>query len=356
MKKHNFYAGPAILPQSVMQKAAKAVLDFENSGLSITEISHRADIFVEVLHNARQLVKELLNLSDDHEVLFLSGGASTQFFTVPYNCLGPNQTAGYVDSGAWANKAIKEAKLFGNVKVLASSKDKNYSYIPKSYDIPQDLKYLHITSNNTIYGTQYHEYPDTDVPLVCDMSSDIFCKPIDADRFGIIYAGAQKNLGPAGTTVVIVKKSFLEEKVRELPTMVDYHTHIAKGSSFNTPPVFPIYVSMLTLKRLKEYGGVPKIAQENQEKADLLYKEIDDSPCFLGTTAIEDRSLMNVCFLLKDPSLESKFMDMANEAGCVGLKGHRSVGGFRASIYNAMHFSSVQILIDVMKSFAQKYG
>ena len=300
--------------------------------------------------------RELLNINEDYEVLFLTGGASSQFYMIPMNLLPSNGKACYVDSGAWSTKAIKEAKMFGDVQVLGSSKDKNYTYIPKEYDIPSDATYLHLTSNNTIYGTEYHTWPETTVPFVCDMSSDIFSRPIDVQKYGVIYAGAQKNLGPAGVTLVIVRKDLLNKVDRSIPTMLDYNTHIKKQSTFNTPPAFPIYVSMLTMRWLKENGGVAAMQAKNQEKANLLYHEIDTNPLFEGTAAKEDRSLMNVTFLLKDSDLESAFLDACAEANCVGVKGHRSVGGFRASIYNAMPKESVQVLVDVMKDFAKNFG
>lgn len=356
MKKHNFFAGPAILPQTVIEQASQAALSFGDMGLSILEISHRSPEFEAVMDEARNSTKELLGLDDRFEVLFLTGGASSQFFMAAMNLLNEDETACYVDTGAWSTKAIKEAKHFGNIDVLASSEDKNFNYIPKGYDVPNDAKFLHLTSNNTIYGTQMHTFPDTNVPIVCDMSSDIFCRPIDADKYGMIYAGAQKNLGPAGTTLVIIRKDMLNKVKRAIPTMLDYNTHIKKGSSFNTPPAFPIYVCMLTMRWLKEQGGVAQMELRNEEKASLLYDEIDRNPLFKGAAAKEDRSLMNVTFVMKEgkEDLAADFMAMANENGLMGLKGHRSVGGFRASIYNAMPISSVQVLVDAMKGFAEK--
>jgi len=356
MKKHNFYAGPAILPQSVMAQASQAALDFEGTGLSILEISHRSKEFAAVLEEAASSTKALLGLSDDFEVLFLTGGASSQFYMTAMNLLPSTGKACYVDTGAWSTKALKEAKLFGSVEELASSKDTNYTYIPKGYDIPADATYLHLTSNNTIFGTQYKALPDTKVPVVCDMSSDIFSRPLDTARYGLIYAGAQKNLGPAGVTLVIVRKDMLNKVDRAIPTMLDYNTHIKKGSAFNTPPVFPIYVSMLTMRWLKAKGGLQSVQAENEEKAALLYGEIDSNPLFEGTAKEEDRSLMNVTFALKDSDLEAAFLEACANAGCVGVKGHRSVGGFRASIYNAMPQSSVQVLVDVMKDFTKNFG
>ncbi len=356
MKKHNFNAGPAILPKEVMEQAAQGVLDLDGSGLSILEISHRSTAFEAIIGEAEQLVRELVGLSDDYAVLFLSGGASTQFFMVPMNLLNENETAAYLDTGSWANKAIKEAKNFGKVEVLASSKADNYIYIPKTFSVPANAKYLHFTSNNTIYGTQYHWTPEAQVPLVCDMSSDMLSRPIDISRYGLIYAGAQKNLGPAGVTLVIVKKDMLGKVTRTLPAMLDYRTHIEGGSLYNTPPVFPIYVTMLTLRWLKALGGLTAIAKHNEAKAKLLYDEIDANPLFEGTAAKEDRSLMNVTFVAKNSDHETPFLQACKAAGCEGLKGHRSVGGFRASIYNAMPLESVQVLVDVMRDFAQKNG
>ncbi|RMF32527.1 MAG: 3-phosphoserine/phosphohydroxythreonine transaminase [Bacteroidetes bacterium] len=355
MKKHNFSAGPAILPAKVIRQASEAALEFNGMGLSLLEISHRSKEFVAVLDEAVALVRELLGLNDDWAVLFLTGGASSQFFMTAMNLLDEGDKAAYVDTGAWSSKAIKEARLFGRVEVIASSKDRNYSYIPKGFEVPADARYLHLTSNNTIFGTQYQNFPDSPVPIVCDMSSDIFSRPIDIEPFGLIYAGAQKNLGPAGTTLVLVRKDLLGKVQRTLPTMLDYQTHIAKNSSFNTPPVFPIYVCMLTLRWLKELGGLPAIAQHNEQKARLLYEEIDQNPCFRGTAEREDRSRMNATFVLAEgyESLEGKFLDSCRDAGIVGIKGHRSVGGFRASIYNAMPLESVQVLVQVMQEFAQ---
>ena len=356
MKKHNFSAGPAILPAEVMEQSAQAARDFNGMGLSILEISHRSAPFTAVLQEAEALMRVLLGISDDYAVLFLTGGASTQFFMSAMNLLNENETACFVDTGAWSSKSLKEAKNFGNVNVIASSKDKNYTYIPKDYDIPEDARYLHLTSNNTIFGTQFQSFPETNVRLLCDMSSDIFSRSIDVNRFDLIYAGAQKNLGPAGTTLVVVKKDVLGKVSRTIPTMLDYRTHIAKNSAFNTPPVFPIYVCMLTMRWLKAKGGVKAMANRNEEKATLLYNEIDTNPLFVGTTAVEDRSLMNVTFVPINPDLADPFLEACTAAGCSGVKGHRSVGGFRASIYNAMPKESVQVLVEVMRDFAKKYG
>ncbi len=352
IKKHNFSAGPAILPDTVIKEAAEAARDFNGTGLSILEISHRSAEFVAVMEEAFSLVRELLNLDDNYEVMFLTGGASSQFFMSAMNLLPEAGKAGYINTGAWSSKAIKEAQSFGDISELASSKDKNFSYIPKDYSIDKDLTYLHLTSNNTIAGTQFQDWPETEVPFICDMSSDIFSRPIDVNKFGMIYAGAQKNLGPAGTTLVIIRKDMLGKVQRSIPTMLDYNTHISKGSSFNTPPVFPIYVCMLTLRWLKENGGLTAIEKRNKEKAAILYKEIDENPLFRGPANLADRSLMNVTFVLNNPDLDSAFMEACTKEGCIGIKGHRSVGGFRASIYNAMPMESIQVLVNVMKKFA----
>lgn len=352
MKKHNFSAGPGILPDEVIEKAADAVRDFNGSGLSILEISHRSPAFEAVMDRSEALVRQLLGVGDDYGVIFLTGGASSQFFMVPMNLLNQDQKAVYADTGVWAAKAIKEAKNFGNVEIIASSKSENYNHIPKNYSIPDDAAYYHITSNNTIYGTEYHSWPECEIPLVCDMSSDIFSRPIDGNRFGLIYAGAQKNMGPAGTTLVVVKKELLGKINRTLPSMLDYRIHIENGSMYNTPPVYPIYVSMLTLEWILANGGTEQMAIRNKMKADLLYGEIDSNPLFTGTAAIEDRSLMNVTFLLKDAALDTEFLEVAKKSGIEGIKGHRSVGGFRASIYNAMPYESVRVLVDVMRDFA----
>ena len=354
MKIHNFSAGPAILPAEVIEESAKAVLDFNGMGLSLLEISHRSKPFMAVMEEAEQLVRELYNLSDEYGVMFLSGGASTQFFMIPMNLLDSGSKAAYIDTGVWANKAIKEAKNFGAVEVIASSKDQNYNHIPTDYQLPSETTYLHITSNNTIYGTQYHNWPESSIPLVCDMSSDVFSRPIDSKKFGLIYAGAQKNMGAAGTTLVIVKKDLLGKTNRTIPSMLDYRIHIENGSMYNTPPVFPIYVSMLTLRWIKKMGGLAEMEKRNKAKAALLYKEIDENPLFIGTVDPKDRSLMNVCFLLKDSNLDKEFMELTKQAGIDGILGHRSVGGFRASIYNAMQIESVQVLVDVMDDFTNR--
>ncbi len=355
-KVHNFSAGPAILPAEVFEKSAQAVLNFNNLGLSLLEISHRSKDFEEVMDKARNYVKQLLKLEDDFEVLFLQGGASTQFYMVPLNLLREGGKAAYTNTGTWASGAIKEAKLIGNVEVIASSEDKNFNYIPKDYTIPSDADYFHFTSNNTIYGTQYHEFPESPVPLVCDMSSDIFSKRFDANKFGLIYAGAQKNMGPAGTTLVIVRKSLLGKSGRKLPTMLNYQIHVDKNSMYNTPPVFSIYVSMLTLEWLSNNGGLERIEKINFEKSELFFDELDTNPLFIPTVARADRSRMNPTFLLARPELEQEFDKLLKEANISGLKGHRSVGGYRASMYNALPKESVQVLVDVMKYFAQKHA
>ena len=356
MKKHNFSAGPAVLPQQAIENGAKAVLDFEGMGLSILEISHRSKEFQAVMDETEALFKELLNIPEGYHVLFLGGGASTQFYMVPFNLL--EKKAGYVNTGVWAKKAMKEAKLFGDVECLASSEDKNCSYIPKGFAIPTDLDYLHITTNNTIFGTEYHEDIDSPVPLVADMSSDILSRPVDVSKYALIYGGAQKNLAPAGVTFVVVREDVLGKVSRAIPTMIDYRTHINNGSMFNTPPVFPIYVMRETLRWLKGLGGVEKMQEINRAKAKLLYDEIDRNAVFKGTAAVEDRSLMNVCFVPNNgyEDLYDAFMDFAKERGMVGVKGHRLVGGFRASIYNAMPIESVQALVDCMQEFEKAHA
>ncbi|MFD0793877.1 3-phosphoserine/phosphohydroxythreonine transaminase [Mucilaginibacter litoreus] len=352
--KHNFGAGPGILPQEVFKQAAAAVLDFNATGLSLLEISHRSPEFEEVLNEAVALVKELFNVPEGYSVLFLQGGASTQFALAPYNLLPEGGKAAYLDSGVWASKAIKEAKFFGTTEVVATSKESNYTYIPKDYTVPADAAYFHITSNNTIYGTQLQEFPQSPVPLVCDMSSDIFSRKVNIADFGLIYAGAQKNMGPAGVTLVIVKDDLLGKTSRKIPAMFNYQVQIEGGSMYNTPPCFAIYVSMLTLKWLKAKGGVEAMEKDNNEKARVLYEEIDRNPLFKAVAATEDRSRMNVCFVMENPELEKPFLKLCDEKGIVGIKGHRSVGGFRASIYNALPITSVYVLIDTMREFAEK--
>ena len=352
--KYNFGAGPGILPHEVLKQAAAAVVDFGGMGLSILEISHRSPEFESVLAESVSLVKELFNVPEGYSVLFLHGGASTEFALVPYNLLPEGGKAAYLDTGVWASKALKEAKLFGDVEVVATSKESNYNYIPKDFKIPADAAYFHITSNNTIYGTQSQSFPKSPVPLICDMSSDIFSRKINVADFGLIYAGAQKNMGPAGVALVIVKDSLLGKTSRKIPAMFDYQIHIENGSMYNTPPVFPIYVCMLTLNWLKSKGGVEAIEKENIAKARVLYEEIDRNPLFKGTCAVEDRSHMNVCFVMEDAAMEKPFLKFCEDKDIVGIKGHRSVGGFRASIYNALPITSVYVLIDAMQEFGEK--
>lgn len=353
-KVHNYSAGPCILADEVLQKAAEAVQNFNNLNLSILEVSHRGKDFVEVMENARKLVKEVLNVPEGYQVLFLQGGASLGFYMSAINFMKKDGKAAYIDTGAWSSKAIKEAKLLGDVDVVASSKDKGYAYIPKGYEVDPSADFLHFTSNNTIYGTQFKDFPQTEVPLLCDMSSDIFSKKIDVSKFDLIYAGAQKNLGPAGTTLYIVKDELLGKTGRQIPSMLDLKVHIEKESMFNTPAVFPVYVSMLTLEWLKKNGGVEWIEKINQQKADLLYNEIDRNPLFEGPVVKEDRSNMNAIFKLKDESMTDRFNGMWQSANISGIKGHRSVGGYRASMYNALPLDSVQVLVDVMKEFEKK--
>ncbi|MBQ7852757.1 MAG: 3-phosphoserine/phosphohydroxythreonine transaminase [Muribaculaceae bacterium] len=351
MKKHNFYAGPSILSEYTIKNTADAVLNFANTGLSILEVSHRSKEFSAVIEEAAQLVKELLEVPEGYHVLFLGGGASMQFCMVPFNIL--KKKAAYLETGTWAVNAIKEAKLFGEVDVVASSKEANFTYIPKDFVIPADADYFHFTTNNTIFGTEVRKDIDSPVPLVADMSSDIFSRPIDVSKYNIIYAGAQKNLAPAGVTIAIVKEDALGQVERAIPTMLDYRTHIKKGSMFNTPPVLPIYAALQTLKYYKSLGGVAAIEKVDVEKATKLYDAIDSSKLFVGTAATEDRSIMNVCFVMKPEyaELEKEFVEYATSKGMVGIKGHRSVGGFRASLYNALPMESVDALIATMKEF-----
>ncbi len=351
---HNFNAGPSILPKEVFEEASTSIINFNNTGLSILEIGHRTPIFEDVLEEARSLVKELMGLNDDKHVLFLHGGASTQFFQVPMNILNEMETGAYLDCGIWGIKAIKEARLFGNVNVVASSKDKGYTYVPKGYTIPSNAKYFHYTTNNTIEGTEMFHIPETDLPLVADMSSDILSHQIDFNRFALIYAGAQKNIGAAGVNMVIIDKNILPGIHRKMPSMMDYRLHIENGSMLNTPPVFAIYVCLLTLRWLKKQGGVAGIEMVNKQKADLLYQTIDRYPIFTPTVAKEDRSRMNVVFVIKDPEQEKAFLDLCKQENMVGVKGHRSVGGFRVSLYNAMPLESVQAFTDLMTRFANR--
>jgi phosphoserine aminotransferase len=354
MKKINFSAGPAILPQSVIEQASAAILNYNGSGLSLIEVSHRGKDFIQTMDHAINLTRELLGVGDEFEVLFLQGGASMQFYQVPLNLLNDGETAGYINTGTWSKKAIKEAKIVGNVKVLASSEEKNFSYIPKGFEIPSDLKYLHYTSNNTIFGTQFQSLPETDVKLVSDMSSDIFSRPIDINKYDLIYAGAQKNIGPAGVTLVIIRKEALNKISKNLPSMLDYRVHAENGSMFNTPPVFAVYTTMLTLQWIKDNGGLTAMANHNEAKSKLLYDVLDQSTLFVGHSEVEDRSHMNVTFNISKPELEDTFFAECKTAGLDGLKGHRSVGGFRASIYNAMNIEGIQILADIMKEFEKK--
>jgi len=347
---HNFNAGPSVLPQEVLKKASEAVLNFNNSNLSLLEISHRSADFVAVMEQTRQLVLELLGLEGKgYQALFLQGGASLEFLMCAYNLLPINGKAAYLDTGVWSSGAIKEAKLLGEVVVVASSKDKIYNYIPKNYNIPADAAYFHCTSNNTIYGTQIKSFPKVNTLMVCDMSSDIFSRQLDFSKFDMIYAGAQKNMGPAGTTLVVVNERILGKTGRTIPSMLDYQTHIAKDSMYNTPTVFAVYVSMLTLQWLKDLGGIAAIEKINNAKAALLYAEIDNNPNFEGLASKEDRSNMNVTFILKDDTKKEAFDALWKAAGIVGIKGHRSAGGYRASMYNALALESVQALVNVMK-------
>ena len=355
MKKHNFYAGPSILSEYTIKNTAEAILNFADTGLSILEVSHRSKEFTAVIEEAAQMVKELLEVPEGYHVLFLGGGASMQFCMVPFNIL--KKKAAYLETGTWAVNAIKEAKLFGEVDVVALSKDANFSYIPKDFVIPADADYFHFTTNNTIFGTEVRKDIDSPVPLVADMSSDIFSRPVDVSKYDIIYAGAQKNLAPSGVTIAIVKEDALGKVERAIPTMLDYRTHIKKGSMFNTPPVLPIYSALQTLKYYKSLGGLKEIEKMDVAKATKLYDAIDSSKLFQGTAAVEDRSIMNVCFVMKPEyaELEKEFVEFATSKGMVGIKGHRSVGGFRASIYNALPMESVDALVAAMKEFEAKH-
>lgn len=355
MKKHNFYAGPSILSEYTIKNTAEAIMNFADTGLSILEVSHRSKEFTAVIEEAAQLVKELLEVPEGYHVLFLGGGASMQFCMVPFNIL--KKKAAYLETGTWAVNAIKEAKLFGEVDVVASSKEANFSYIPKDFVIPADADYFHFTTNNTIFGTEVRKDIDSPVPLVADMSSDIFSRQVDVSKYDVIYAGAQKNLAPSGVTIVIVKEDALGKVERAIPTMLDYRTHIKKGSMFNTPPVLPIYSALQTLKYYKSLGGLKEIEKMDIAKATKLYDAIDSSKLWVGTAAVEDRSIMNVCFVMKPEyaELEKEFVDFATSKGMVGIKGHRSVGGFRASIYNALPMESVDALIATMKEFEAKH-
>lgn len=355
MKKYNFNAGPSILPREVIENTAKQILDFNGSGLSLAEISHRAKDFQPVIDEAEALVKELLNVPEGYSVLFLGGGASLEFCMVPYNFLA--KKAAYLNTGVWSKKAIKEAKLFGEVVEVASSADANFTFIPKDWTCPADVDYLHVTTNNTIYGTEMRKDVDAPVPLIGDMSSDIFSRPVDVAKYDCIYAGAQKNLSMAGVTLVIVKNEALGKVDRVIPTMLDYRTHVEKGSMFNTPPVLPIYTALETLRWIKRNGGVEEMDRRAHERAELLYAEIDRNKLFRGTVAKEDRSLMNICFVMNDEykELEKPFFEFATSHGMVGIKGHRSVGGFRASCYNAMSVEGVKALVKCMQEFEAQH-
>ncbi len=355
MKKYNFYAGPSILPDYTIEKTAEAIKNFANTGLSVMEISHRSKEFVAVMDETQQLFKDLLKIPEGYSVLFVGGGASTQFAMVPFNLF--KKKAAYLNTGAWSKKAIKEAKMFGEIDVVASSEDKLFNYIPKNYTIPQDADYFHITTNNTIYGTEIKDDITSPIPLVADMSSDIFSRPVDISKYAIIYGGAQKNLAPAGVTFVIIRDDIVGKTGREIPTMLNYQTHIDKGSMFNTPPVLPVFAALQTLNWLKNNGGIEEIHKKNIKKANMLYEEIDRNPLFRTTVPDpNDRSLMNICFVMNQgfENLEKSFLDFATERGMLGLKGHRSVGGFRASTYNALPIDSVAALIDAMQEFAKK--
>ena len=356
---HNFNAGPSILPKEVFEEASHAILDFNNTGLSILEIGHRTPLFQQVMDEARSLVKELMMLKDEHEVLFLHGGATTQFMQVPMNLLGENEIAAYTDTGVWASKAIKEAKLFGHVDVVCSGKESGYRTLPKNFNVTPTSKYLHITTNNTIYGTQWQDpsvFYNTGVPLVADMSSDILSRQLDFEKFDLIYGGAQKNVGAAGVNLVIINKNILGKIVRAIPTIMDYRNHIDAGSLLNTPPVFAVYVCMLTLRWLHKQGGVAAMEKLNNEKAKLFYETLDRLPLFKGPVAKEDRSKMNAVFIMEDAALEKEFLELCKAEGMIGVKGHRLSGGFRVSMYNALPLESVKALTELMKEFADKKG
>ena len=353
---HNFSAGPGILPQSVIEASARELVDFSGTGLSVLEVSHRSKEFVAVMEEARTRVRGLLQVGGDYEVLFLQGGASLQFCMVPYNWLPEQGMAAYLNTGVWATKAIQDARQLGRVEVVGTSEDRNFCYIPRNFSIPDDAAYLHLTSNNTIFGTEMHSFPDSPVPVACDMSSDIFSRPIDATRFGLIYAGAQKNMGPAGATLVVIRRDLMGKSGRRLPAMLDYAVHSKGESMHNTPPVFAVLVCMYTLRWIEEQGGLAAMEQRNRAKAALMYAEIDRNPLFRGTADPDDRSLMNATFVLQHEDHKSAFDALLREAGISGLEGHRSVGGYRASMYNALPLGSVQVLVDVMQSLEQTRG
>ncbi|MBX2931271.1 MAG: 3-phosphoserine/phosphohydroxythreonine transaminase [Chitinophagaceae bacterium] len=356
MSKHNFNSGPSILPQEVLEQASTAIIDFNKIGLSILEIGHRTNWFVDVMEEARALVKELMQLNEQYEVLFLHGGATTQFMQIPMNLLANTESAAYCDNGIWGSKAIKEASLFGNVQVVASSKDKNYTYINKGFDIPESNKYLHLTSNNTVEGTQWHHFPETNVPLVVDMSSDIFSRQINFNQFSLIYAGAQKNMGAAGVTLVVINKNMVEKISKNIPAIMHYNNHIEAKSLLNTPPVFAVYVSLLTLRWIKKEGGLAEMQKRAEQKSALLYNTIDALPLFHSTIDKEDRSNMNAVFFIKDENLQNKFLEECKEHGMIGVKGYRTMGGIRVSMYNALQLASVEAITQLMKNFANKNG
>jgi phosphoserine aminotransferase len=356
MKKHNFNSGPSILPQEVLEQASQAILNFNGIGLSILEIGHRTNWFLDALEEAKALVKELMQIDDSYEVLFLHGGATTQFMQVPLNLLNQNDTASYCDDGIWGNKALKEAALFGNVHIAASSKDKNYTFINKNFKVPSQSKYLHITTNNTVEGTQWHQFPKTNVPLIADMSSDIFSRAIDFNLFSLIYAGAQKNMGAAGVNLVVIKKDILPELQKPISAILDYRNHIKANSVLNTPPVFAVYVSLLTLRWIKKEGGLVEMEKRSKQKADLLYKTIDALPIFNCPIAQEDRSSMNAVFFIENENLQNEFLEECKAHGMIGVKGYRTVGGIRVSMYNALPLESVVAFCDVATNFSNKKG
>ena len=356
MSVHNFNSGPSILPQPVLEQAAKAIHDFNGTGLSILEIGHRTSHFQSVLDSAIGSVKRLMQLDDQYEVLFLHGGATTQFMQVPMNLLDQGETAAYCDNGIWGNKAYKEAALFGNAVLASSSADRSHTYIPKDLNIPANAKYLHITTNNTVEGTQWHDYPNVEIPLIGDMSSDIFSREVDFKKFSLIYAGAQKNMGAAGVNMLVIKKDILGKIQRKIPTIMSYQKHIEAGSLMNTPPVFAVYVSMLTLQWIEQEGGLAEMGRRSQERADLLYNTIDSLPLFQAKVDKEDRSQMNAVFFIEDESLQNLFLDQCKQAGFVGVKGYRTVGGIRVSMYNALPMSSVKAMTDLMQDFAKQHG
>ena len=356
MKLHNFNSGPSILPTSVLEEASRAILNYNDTGLSLLEIGHRTAWFQEILNEAKNSVKKLMELDDAYEILFLHGGATTQFMQVPMNLLDTDQTAAYCDNGIWGNKAAKEAAYFGNVKVVSDSSDKQHTYIGKDFEVPSDANYLHITSNNTVEGTQWHQYPNTSVPLIADMSSDIFSRPTDFKKFSLIYAGAQKNMGAAGVNLVVIKKEILGKIQRKIPVIMNYQKHIDAGSLMNTPPVIAVYVSMLTLRWILNEGGLSVMGKRTDEKSNLFYSTLDSLPVFKANVAKEDRSQMNAVFFLSDPGLETPFLDLCKKEGMVGVKGYRTVGGIRVSMYNALPLESVQVFCDLMKHFANKNG